>query len=71
MLQIIEILLYLQLISGSGAVPTAAQINGLAADHSDAIHQIQVNTDLMTKVNHDYYDQAQGIVHIDYDEGIR
>ncbi len=71
MLQIIEILLYLQVISGTGPVPTAAQIDGLASSNQQQIQQVESDSTLMQQVSHDFYDQAQGIVHIDYDEGIR
>jgi hypothetical protein len=71
MLQIIEILLYLQIISGTGTVPTAAQIDAYVNDNKQAIQQVQNDNSLLQQVDHDFHDQAQGIVHIDYDEGIR
>ena len=71
MLQIIEILLYLQLISASGTVPTAAQIDGLANNNRQTIQSIEGDSTLMQQIDHDFFDQAQGIVHIDYDEGVK
>ena len=71
MLQIIEILLYLQLIGTNGPTPTATQINQLSIDNQNVIQTIQTNNDLMQQVDQQYHDAAQGIERIDYDEGIK
>ena len=71
MLQIVEILLFFQMISTGSSMPTADQINSLTVNNQQAIQGVLTNTDLMQQVDNQYHDAAQGIIHIDFDEGTK
>ena len=71
MVIIIEILLYLKLLSGGGAMPTADQINTLAQQNSQTITDISNNAPLMQSIDSAYYNTAYGIAIFDYDEATK
>ena len=71
MVTIIEILLYLQMISGSGTMPTADQINTLAQQNQSTITDISNNASLMQSIDSQFSNDAKGIAHFDYDEAIK
>jgi hypothetical protein len=69
MITILEILLYLQLISPNNGY-SGNQINTLMNANQPLIQSVQQNQTLMNQVDQQYNQQAQGIEKIDVDEGL-
>jgi hypothetical protein len=69
MITILEILLYLQLISPNAGY-TGDQINAIWIGNQPAVQSVQQDPNMMNQIDQQYNQQAQGIEKIDVDEGL-